>query len=97
MEEEKDIMGPELVGVRNWGYRYQRMSFARMVDKSDLSIQRYYTESDIERLITDMLTTEIDWIVRVHWSIPEDYPQQFARVEKFRRNDYTYSKVELES
>jgi hypothetical protein len=32
MEEEKDIMGPELVGVRNCGYRYQRMSFVRLVD-----------------------------------------------------------------
>ena len=89
------IMGTEMVGVRNWGYQRQRISFARM--HTGDGTKRYYTETDLEQLISDMLSCADDWSVDIHWSIPEDYPQQFARVAAYRVSEIRYAKDEAKS
>jgi hypothetical protein len=89
------IMGTELVGVRGWGYQRQRIAFARM--HTGETTTRYYTEGDLEQLIIDMLSCADAWSVDIHWSIPEDYAEQFAQVAAYRRSEISYSNNEVKS
>ncbi len=79
---EHPIMGTEMVAIRGWGLKRQPIAFARM--HVDDTTTRYYTEEDVSKLIADMLSCAGDWSVDIHWSVPEDYAEQFAAVEAHR-------------
>lgn len=85
------IMGYEMVAIRGWGQQRQRIAFARM-HVGDTTT-RYYTEGDVAKLIDDMLACAEDWSVDIHWSVPEDYAEQFAAVESRRHSAIKYCQV----
>ena len=82
------IMGTEMVAIRGWGQQRQRIAFARL--HTGDTTTRYYTEADVEKLIADMLACAGDWSVGIHWSVPEDYAEQFARVQSHQCSAIKY-------
>lgn len=87
-DNDKPIMGYEMVAIRGWGQQRQRISFARL--HTGGTTTRYYTEADITKLIADMLSCTGDWEVNIHWSVPEDYAEQFAHVGEYRCSAIKY-------